>query len=176
MRKFMCFSSSSTWLSTNVGMEIIRRISWNPTIRQTSLIAPFIRLLCLPCPLKPSLALLKCDHLRFPVLTEEIFVALTECCRLASQPLATAYTGRPRESALIARASTASVEIFSAIVGRRRPFTNDDPEWGGLKVVCVATRRLDMLRITHLVSLSWKSDSILRIEKEKERTATENMS
>ena len=139
--------------STDIGVLEISWVLWDPTIFKTSLVRPFIGDLSLPGPLNPSLGFLIGYSLRFPILSEEFFIAFAERRSFTGKPCARTDALRPRITTVVSRAYASTVEVFSAVSGRRCPLANHYPQLSGGQIGFHFTSSLDMLIKAQCIAL-----------------------
>jgi hypothetical protein len=115
-------------LTTNIRIQQVGWVLWNPTVLQPGLIRPLVSALSFPRPLDPSCALLISNNLRLPELPQERLVRRAERAR-AARFTATAPDGvAARVTSIVPRTDTASVEVLRAVGGGRDPLAHDRPK------------------------------------------------
>ena len=82
-----------------------------------------------------------------PVLAKEGLVGRAEGRSRSSQASAAADTSGTRVSSVVASTDTTAIEVFGAISGSRRPFTNDNPKAETAEVIGYVASGRDMLLI-----------------------------
>ena len=133
--------------AANVGIHAVRRVARDPAVRKAGLVRPLVRVLRLPRPLHPPLALLVRDRLRLPVLAQERLEVCAERRRAARQAAARPDARRARERAVVPRAEAAPVEVPRAVGLRGRPFADDHPEVEGGELGPEGARGGDVLGV-----------------------------